>query len=106
MLELALLASIAVGSADLLGRGVVGWAVGVVGLLIVAGVWGLLVAPKSPRRLSNAPRLVLELVLFAVAGALLLAAGYALAAAALVGAYLVDTLLLRLLKIDETEFVR
>lgn len=49
---------------------------------VLAGlIWGLLIAPKARRRLSDPARLTVEVVLFAAAGAALGAAGHAIAAA-------------------------
>lgn len=64
--ELALLAAVAVAGAE------VGSAVGtattvafaVLAPLVVAGIWGLFVAPRARRRLSDPARLLIELVLF------------------------------------------
>jgi Protein of unknown function (DUF2568) len=64
--ELALLAVVAVAGAE------VGSAVGtattvafaVLAPLVVAGLWGLFVAPRARRRLSDPARLLVELVLF------------------------------------------
>ncbi len=46
-------------------------------------VWAVWVAPRSPRRLPDPPRLVLELVLFTATAGALAAAGYVLVAVAL-----------------------
>jgi hypothetical protein len=70
-----------------------GWPVwGVVAGVCVVAVWGLWVAPKSARRLSDPARLVVELVIFALAavgyaavGQVALAIVFAVAAAATAG---------------------
>lgn len=74
LLELALLAGYVVGVGRLVG-GALGWALGVVAALVVATIWGVLLSPRRPVRWPVLARVVIELVLFAVAGALLAASG-------------------------------
>ena len=54
---------------------------GIAAPLAAAVVWGLWIAPKASRRLRDPLRLVVELLLFAAAGAALAAADHPLAAA-------------------------
>ena len=75
LLELCLLAALAAWGFGL--GGVAGVGIGLAAPIAAAAVWGLLVAPKAPNRLGDPWRLVLELVLFALAAAALVAAGYA-----------------------------
>jgi hypothetical protein len=82
--ELALLAGLAVAGARL-GDGIVLSVVNAVLLPVVAAVlWGAFIAPRAGRRLPEPARFVLEVLLFAAAGVLLvltdwLAAGLAVA---------------------------
>jgi hypothetical protein len=74
--ELALLGGVAWLGA-LIGRG--GWLsvlLAVVGGLAVAALWGLLMAPRAARRLSDPARLLVELVLFVGTGISLAQFGY------------------------------
>ena len=65
-------------------RSVVGAiALGIGAALVIAGVWGVWIAPASRRRLPDPMRLVLELLLFAAAVAGLLLVGDAVPAAVL-----------------------
>ena len=57
--------------------------VGVLAVVIVAAIWGVLVAPKAGRRLEDPLRLWLEVVLFALAGVGLAAVGSSVAGTAL-----------------------
>lgn len=69
LLELCMLAALAVAGAA------IGWWAAILLPLALLLVWGRLVAPKSPRRLSDPARLLLELSLAALAGGALAAAG-------------------------------
>jgi hypothetical protein len=71
-LELAGLAAVAYWGVTV-GDGLLQQVVGAVAL--VAGVWGLFLAPKAVRRLDDPLRLVVELVVFGVAGGALLSVG-------------------------------
>jgi hypothetical protein len=68
VLELCLLAALAVGGSELGGGGLLGAVVGVAAVLAAAGAWGMWVGPRSARRLADPWRLVLEIGLFALAG--------------------------------------
>jgi hypothetical protein len=76
-----------------------GWrinpALGVVFPLVVAGVWGLWIAPKARRRLSDPPRFVLELAVFAAAAAALVSVGQPLLAALFAAAAVATATLVR-----------
>lgn len=77
LLELVLLAALAVAGAS------VSPVLAVALPVAAAVVWGRWVAPKATRRLPDPRRLAVELVLFAVAGAALAAAGHPAPGAAL-----------------------
>lgn len=87
LLELCMLAALAYWGVQT-GRGIamkVGLGIGAP--LIAAILWGLFEAPNSSMRLQGAPRLILEVAIFAVAAAALYAAkqpGLALAFALVV----------------------
>lgn len=81
--ELMLLAAVAVVGASLGQQVVTSALLAVAGVLLVATVWGLLVAPRAARRLPDRGRLVLELVLFVGASVALVGVGHRSAAAVL-----------------------
>lgn len=87
LLELALLAAYVVAVGRLVG-GVAGWVLGAVGAVVVAGIWGVLLAPRRRVQSPVALRVAVELVLFVLAGALLAASGLVLLGALLVAAEL------------------
>jgi hypothetical protein len=74
LLELCALAAFGYGAAQLVDSPA-RLALAAVAVVIGAAIWGVLVAPKSTRRLGDPVRLVVEIVFFAVAGASLIAAG-------------------------------
>jgi Protein of unknown function (DUF2568) len=74
-LEMAMLAALAVSGFEL-GDGAWGWVLGIGLPLLAAGVWGVALAPKSERRVSDPARLAFELLLFGAAAAALVAAGH------------------------------
>ena len=95
LLELALLGALAVWGFSLDST----WLSVVAGIgapVIAAGVWGLWIAPKSERRLTDPSRLALELLLFAAAAVALAAAGRTALAAAFVALVLVQEVLMQL----------
>lgn len=55
--------------------GPVGVGLGIVAVVIAAGFWGVLVAPRSTRRLRDPFRLLVEVVFFVAAGAALAGTG-------------------------------
>lgn len=63
-LELCLLAALAVGGWTLAGGGIDGGLLAVFALVVVATVWGVWIAPRSKRRLTDPLRFTLEVVLF------------------------------------------
>ncbi len=83
VVELCLLAAVSYGGFQLDGGWPVRMAAGIGAPLLVAGVWGLFVAPKAWRRLPEPWRLGLEIILFGWGVAALAAAERPLLAAAL-----------------------
>ncbi len=94
LLELALLAAYAVSVARLVG-GAVGWAAGAAAALVVATVWGLLLAPRRRYDASLPVRIAVELVLFAGAASGLWLSGLPGWGVALLGTEVVTLALLR-----------
>ncbi|MGE5829209.1 MAG: YrdB family protein [Micromonosporaceae bacterium] len=93
LLELAALAALVyagVASVD----GAAGWLVGVVLALIAGVVWGRYVAPRASHPPRTPARLAIEAAVFVAATVGLLIAGEFGWAALLLGAYLVDRLVL------------
>jgi hypothetical protein len=75
VLELVMLVGLAWAAAALVSGTWQSIAVAVLAPVVAIGLWGVFVAPGSRRRLADPARLVVELVLFAVTGALVAAAG-------------------------------
>jgi hypothetical protein len=63
--------------------------------LVVALVWGLWIAPRARRRLSDPARFVLELVVFTAATAALVSVGQPLLAAVFAAVALTTAVLVR-----------
>ena len=80
LLELAALAAFAYWGANT-GSGAASIVLAVAAPLVAIGLWAVLAAPKSQRRLPLAARVPFELAVFALAALALLAAGAATAAA-------------------------
>lgn len=96
LLELALLASLAVWGWSA-GGGVTRWALAVAAPAAAGAFWGVLLAPKSPRRVADPWRLVAEVVAFGSGVLGLVGAGratWALVLGALVVLHLVLTFVL------------
>ena len=68
VLELALLTAYAVIGVRLVS-GIAGWVLGAVLVLLVATAWGQFLSPRRRRELGLGRRVVLELLLYLVAGA-------------------------------------
>ena len=64
--------------------------------LVAAVVWGMFIAPKAPRRLTDPAKLLVELVLFSAACIGLAAVGYPLLAVVLAILVAANTAVLRL----------
>ena len=69
-----MLAALAYGCFQL-GNGVWSWVLGVGAPVLAAVAWGAFVAPKAARRAAGALRVLIELVLFGAAVAVIAAAG-------------------------------
>jgi Protein of unknown function (DUF2568) len=93
LLELGALAALAVGFAGI-GSAPTNVVLAVGAPVVAAIVWGIYAAPKSSRRLPTAPRMAVELAVFAAAGAALVAAGAYVWAAVLACLVLVNASLL------------
>ncbi len=76
LLELAMLAALAVWGFTVGGGTVTKIVLGVGAPLAAAIVWGLFIAPKATRRLDDPARFTLELFLWMAGGLALLAAGH------------------------------
>ncbi|HEU0193391.1 MAG TPA: DUF2568 domain-containing protein [Gaiellales bacterium] len=75
LLELALLAGAAVAGWRAGGGGFAGALLAVLGVLVVAVLWGRAIAPRARRRWPDPKRLILELVIFILVGGALAATG-------------------------------
>lgn len=73
--ELVLWATAGWAGRALGGDGLAGWLWAAVAVLAVIGIWAVLAAPRSPRRLALAPRLGFILALGAIIGGPLAATG-------------------------------
>ena len=94
VLELCALAGLAWWGATLDASLVVRIVVAVCAPLAAAAVWGRYVAPRAPHALSGAPKLAVEVGVFAAATAALVAGGAWPLGVALALAYVVDSLAL------------
>ena len=94
LLELALLAAYLVSAVRLV-NGPLGWVLGVVLMSVVATLWGVLLSPRRPVRWPMLARILIELVLFAIASALLAKSGLVTLGAALLLAELAVVAMLR-----------
>lgn len=64
--------------------------------LVAAVVWGMVIAPKAPRRLTDPAKLLVELVLFSAAVVGLAVVGHPVLAAVLAVVFAVNTAVLRI----------
>ena len=96
VLEIAMLVALGWTGAELTSSLVADVALAVLLPLAAAGVWGVWVAPKAPRRLSDPGRLLVELVLFGAAVAGLLYSGHAVLAVVLALLVVANIAVLRL----------
>ena len=74
----------------------VAWPAAIVAPLVLGGVWGRFVAPKSASRLADPLRLALEVCLFGSLGAGLAWVGHPVAGLVFAGASIVVAVVLRL----------
>jgi hypothetical protein len=94
LLELALLAAFAYWGFHVGSSTLTRWLLGIGIPLIVAGFWGLFMAPKSRRRLGKVTYLIVKVLLFGLAVAALAAAGATVAAFVLAVLFVINTALL------------
>ena len=76
LLELCLLAALAVWGGQAGGSLAADVALAILAPLAAAAVWGTVVAPRAPRRAPDPARLGIELLLFGLGAAALIAAGH------------------------------
>jgi Protein of unknown function (DUF2568) len=86
LLELALLAGAAVAGWRAGGGGGLGALLAIVGVVVVAVLWGVAIAPRARRRWPDPNRLILEFVIFGAVGGALAATGSGTAGLVLAGA--------------------
>ena len=96
LLELCMLAALAYWGFQLAGGWLLRLVAGIGAPLLAATVWGLLIAPKARRRLADPWRFIVELVLFVLAAAALVAVARPSLAALLLVVYLINRLLVLL----------
>ncbi len=101
-LELASIAALVAFGLSLDASVVVRVAVALAGAALFIAVWGRWRAPRSGHRLANPEGLLLELALFALAAAALVAAGSPVLAAVYAGLVILNEALLRALGQDGT----
>jgi hypothetical protein len=104
VLEISMLAGLAIGTAVLIG-GTFGWVCGAVVAVLAAGIWGVFIAPKAEKRLPTGKRITVEIILFVAAGGLLIGAGEIIWGAALIALYAFDTMMILLMGITEEDFI-
>jgi hypothetical protein len=85
VLELALLAALAVGAVSVLG-GPARWVLALVLVGLAATIWGVCLSPRRRLQLALPVRIALELLLFVAAAALLATGGHVVAAVVLLAA--------------------
>ncbi len=90
ILELAMLAAFAVWGASVGSTPLTRILLAVGAPLLAAVVWGLLLAPKSPRRLRGLYYVALKIVLFGLAALGLIAAGQTAAGIVLAAVFLIS----------------
>lgn len=89
VIEFAFMVGVYLLASGLVGGGFLGAGVGVLAVVLVAALWGLLIAPKARRRLPRLPRALASGGGVAVVGAGLLGLGYDRFGLVLLGAGLV-----------------
>lgn len=68
-------------------------ALGIIGAAVFVAVWGLFMAPRSPRRLQEPARFIVELLIFSLAVAALYSIGQSLWASLLGAVYAINKIL-------------
>jgi hypothetical protein len=95
VLELLALAAFGYSAAQLTD-GLIRFLIAAAAIVVAAAFWGVFVAPKSPRRLRDPVRLVVEVVFFGAAGGSLVATGSWWLGLALAAAGIANAVVLRL----------
>jgi hypothetical protein len=88
-IEFAFMVGVFMLASGVAGGGVAGTVAGVVAVVVVAGLWGLFVAPKARRRIPKVPRALVAGGAVGVVGAGLLGLGHQRFGLVLMGAGLV-----------------
>jgi hypothetical protein len=96
LLELAMLVALGWVGGEIGSSVVVRVLLAIVFPLVAAVVWGVFVAPKAPRRLTDPAKLLVEIVLFSAAAGGLAVVGHPVLAAVLAVVFAVNTAVLRL----------
>ena len=99
VIEFAFMVGVFVLASGVAGGGVAGTVAGVVAVVVVAGLWGLFVAPRARRRIPKVPRALAAGGAVGVVGAGLLGLGNQQFGLVLIGAGLV--LVLAQLALDD-----
>lgn len=94
MLELGLVFSLGYAGLHIADNALLKWSAAILLPLGAVIVWGLFIAPKATHVLEQPQRIILELILFGIAVALLLVTGHKAAAIALASAVLINEVLL------------
>lgn len=94
LLELAMLAALATWGFTVGAGWPLKLLLGAGGPVLAAAVWGVWLAPRSPRRLPAAGMILLEVVLFGLAAAGLATTGHRLLAVVLAGLYALNRVLI------------
>ena len=96
LLELAMLVALGWVGGEIGSSWVVSVPLAIAFPLVAAVVWGMFIAPKAPRRLTDPAKLAVELVLFAAAVVGLVLVGHPVLATVLGLVFVVNTAVLRL----------
>ncbi len=96
LLELAMLVALGWVGGEIGSSWVLRVAMAIALPLIAALVWGVFIAPKAPRRLTDPAKLLVEVVLFSAAAVGLAVVGHPVLAAVLAATFVVNTAVLRL----------
>jgi hypothetical protein len=96
LLEIAMLVALGWVGGEIGQSSVVSVLLAIASPLLAAVLWGMFIAPKAPRRLTDPAKLVVELVLFAAAAVGLALVGHPVLAAVLAVLFVVNAAVLRL----------
>jgi hypothetical protein len=95
LLELAMLVALGWVGGEIGSSWVVRVTLAIAFPLIAAVLWGMFIAPKAPRRLTDPAKLLVEIVLFSAAAGGLAAVGHPVLAVVLAVVFVVNTAVLR-----------